>query len=100
MRLLIVEDDVVLAEFLSEGLTEEGHVVGVEHDGVTGELAAQSGDYDALVLDVFFCLLPTVSIWGRSWRPERSTAVHYGDLCERGNARDVGRRERLEHERT
>jgi DNA-binding response OmpR family regulator len=82
MRLLIVEDDVVLAEFLSEGLTEEGHVVGVEHDGVTGELAAQSGDYDALVLDVFFCLLPTVSIWGSlsAYRVRRQRRAWRSDL--------------------
>lgn len=52
MKLLIVEDDEVLAEFLREGLTEEGHVVAVACDGLSGDLAAQSGDYDAIVLDV------------------------------------------------
>jgi two-component system copper resistance phosphate regulon response regulator CusR len=52
LKVLIVEDDVVLADFLCEGLTEEGHVVTVEHDGISGELAAQSGDHDAIVLDV------------------------------------------------
>jgi two-component system, OmpR family, copper resistance phosphate regulon response regulator CusR len=52
MKVLIVEDDVVLAGFLREGLSEEGHVVSVEHDGISGELAAQSGEHDAIVLDV------------------------------------------------
>jgi|ERR1700733_4235446 two-component system copper resistance phosphate regulon response regulator CusR len=52
MKVLIVEDDVVLAGVLREGLSEEGHVVAVEHDGICGELAAQSGEHDAIVLDV------------------------------------------------
>jgi two-component system copper resistance phosphate regulon response regulator CusR len=52
MKVLIVEDDVVLARVLREGLSEEGHVVAVEHDGICGELAAQSGEHDAIVLDV------------------------------------------------
>jgi two-component system, OmpR family, copper resistance phosphate regulon response regulator CusR len=52
MKILLVEDDVVLAEFLREGLTEEGHVVGIVHDGIAGEHAAQGGDYDAVILDV------------------------------------------------
>ncbi len=52
MKVLIVEDDVVLAEFLREGLTEEGHVVGLVHDGIAGERFAQGADYDAVILDV------------------------------------------------
>ncbi len=52
MKVLIIDDDVVLAGVLREGLSEEGHVVAVEHDGISGELAAQSGDHDAIVLDV------------------------------------------------
>jgi DNA-binding response OmpR family regulator len=52
MKLLIVEDDAVLAGILREGLTEEGHVVDLRYDGNAGELAAESGGYDALVLDL------------------------------------------------
>ena len=52
MKILIVEDDGILAEFLRDGFREEGHVVDVESDGPAGELAAQHGDYDALILDV------------------------------------------------
>ena len=40
---MIVEDDVVLAEFLREGLTEEGHVIGLVHDGIAGECACSAG---------------------------------------------------------
>ena len=52
MKLLIVDDDAILAEILRGGLIEEGHVVDVRHDGIAGELAAESGGYDALVLDL------------------------------------------------
>lgn len=52
MKVLIVEDDEVLAEYLREGLVEEGHVVAVAHDGVNGEFEAQRGDYDVVVLDI------------------------------------------------
>jgi DNA-binding response OmpR family regulator len=52
MRILIVEDDVRLADVLRRGLSESGHVVDVEVDGVAGEAAAKGGAYDAIVLDV------------------------------------------------
>jgi DNA-binding response OmpR family regulator len=52
MRLLVVEDDVSLAEALRHGLTQEGHVVDVVHDGLEGLKLAESGLHDAVVLDV------------------------------------------------
>ena len=52
MKVLVVEDDVVLADFLREGLTEEGHVVTVEHDGVTGQASAERDEFDAVILDI------------------------------------------------
>jgi DNA-binding response OmpR family regulator len=52
VRILVVEDDVRLAEVLRRGLAESGHSVDVEHDGVRGQSVALGGDYDAVVLDV------------------------------------------------
>jgi DNA-binding response OmpR family regulator len=52
MRLLVVEDDPSLAEALRRGLTQEGHVVDVVHDGTDGLDLAESGVHDALILDV------------------------------------------------
>ena len=58
MRLLVVEDEVRLARALHRGLSAEGFVVDVVHDGPSGLRAARHGDYDAVVLDV---MLPGLS---------------------------------------
>ncbi|MFF4407291.1 response regulator transcription factor [Streptomyces sp. NPDC001404] len=52
MRILIVEDEVGLADSLRRGLTAEGHWVDAVHDGRRGLEAALSGTYDVIVLDV------------------------------------------------
>ncbi|WP_298856812.1 heavy metal response regulator transcription factor [uncultured Aquimonas sp.] len=51
MRLLVVEDELKLSEYLRKGLTEEGYVVDVAHNGVDGLHLAMEQDYDILVLD-------------------------------------------------
>jgi len=51
MRLLVVEDELKLAAYLHKGLTEEGFVVDVAHNGVDGLHLAMECDYDLLVLD-------------------------------------------------
>jgi two-component system copper resistance phosphate regulon response regulator CusR len=61
MRLLIVEDEPKLAAYLRKGLTENGHVVDLAHDGIDGRHMAVEGDYDLLVLDV---MLPGVDGFG------------------------------------
>ena len=51
MRILVVEDDEVAAEYVRKGLMEAGHVVDVAHDGELGLEMAKAADYDALILD-------------------------------------------------
>ena len=51
MRILVVEDDDVAAEYVRKGLTEAGHVVDLAGDGELGLEMAKAADYDALVLD-------------------------------------------------
>jgi DNA-binding response OmpR family regulator len=58
VRLLVVEDEVRLATALRRGLTAEGFVVHVEHDGLLGLEAARHGDFDAVLLDI---MLPGMS---------------------------------------
>jgi|SRR5579875_269692 len=52
MRLLVVEDDRSLAEAMRRGLSQEGHVVDVVHNGREGLDLAESGVHDALILDI------------------------------------------------
>ncbi len=51
MRILVVEDDDVAAEYVRKGLMEAGHVVDLANDGDLGLEMARAADYDALVLD-------------------------------------------------
>ncbi len=51
MRILVVEDDEIAAEYVRKGLMEAGHVVDLAHDGELGLEMAKAADYDALVLD-------------------------------------------------
>lgn len=51
MKLLVVEDEIKLAEYLHKGLTEEGFVVDVAHNGIDGLHLATELAYDLIVLD-------------------------------------------------
>ncbi len=55
MRVLVVEDEVALAEAVRDGLAAEGFDVDMVHDGLDGLWRAREGSYDAIVLDI---LLP------------------------------------------
>lgn len=74
MRLLIVEDEPKLAAYLRKGLTENGHVVDLAHDGIDGRHLAVEGEYDLLILDV---MLPGVDGFGilEAVRKVKSTPV-------------------------
>lgn len=51
MRILVVEDEVRLAETLGELLRRQGYTVDLCHDGVSGLDHAASGIYDLVLLD-------------------------------------------------
>ena len=52
MKVLLVEDERRLAETLRRGLTAEGFMVDVAHDGADGLWLATSNSYDVVVLDI------------------------------------------------
>jgi two-component system, OmpR family, response regulator len=56
MRVLLVEDDAAIADFLARGLREAGYAVDHETDGEAGLRAAQRQPYDVAVVDL---MLPT-----------------------------------------
>jgi len=51
MKLLLIEDDVRAADFVSKGLREEGHSVDHAADGAEGLTLALSSSYDVIVAD-------------------------------------------------
>src|SRR4051794_11204186 len=58
MRVLMIEDEVPLAEAVGRGLKREGYSVDYAHDGLTGLERARDGAYDAIILDI---LLPKMN---------------------------------------
>jgi len=58
MRILLVEDEVELAESIRDGLTHEGIAVDVVHTGTDGLWAATEHRYDVIMLDI---MLPGLS---------------------------------------
>lgn len=52
MRVLLIEDDERMAEFIRKGLREEGFVVAHAPDGVTGLHLARQDTFDVAVLDL------------------------------------------------
>ena len=61
MRILVIEDEPKLADYLKKGLSEQSHVVDLARDGVNGLHLALEGAYDLIVLDV---MLPGVDGFG------------------------------------
>jgi len=51
MRILVVEDEVALAELVASGLRREAMAVDVVHDGLDAQERLALHDYDVLVLD-------------------------------------------------
>jgi two-component system OmpR family response regulator len=57
MRVLIIEDDKAVADYVRTGLVELGHTVDAVHDGRDGLFQASSESYDAIIVDM---MLPSV----------------------------------------
>lgn len=52
MKILIVEDELNVASFLSRGLKEAGHETAVAHTGEEGLRLANDDQFDAMILDL------------------------------------------------
>ena len=62
MRILIVEDEVRLAEVIKNGLIEEGFAVDMAHDGEDGQYLAESEKYDLIMLDIMLPKLDGITL--------------------------------------
>ncbi|XVU28031.1 response regulator transcription factor [Actinoplanes sp. CA-054009] len=97
MRVLVVEDEVTMAETIRDGLTAQGFTVDLVHDGVDGLWAATEsphGAYDAIMLDI---MLPGLNgyevcrqLRGRGvWTPILMLTAKDGDY-DQADALDLG----------
>ncbi|GJF10509.1 DNA-binding response regulator [Mycolicibacterium cyprinidarum] len=94
VRILLVEDEMRLAELIRRGLVSEGFLVEVAHDGRVGFEAGLGGGFDVLVLDI---MLPSMSGYdivrelrkARVWTPVLMLSAKDGEY-DLADAFDLG----------
>ena len=52
MRILIAEDDLIIADGLSRSLRRNGYAIDCAHNGLDADTALMTGSYDLLILDL------------------------------------------------
>jgi DNA-binding response OmpR family regulator len=57
MRILVIEDEAGIAQFINQGLKEAGYAVDIASDGEAGKEYATTVEYDMIILDI---LLPKI----------------------------------------
>jgi len=60
MKILIIEDETKIGDYLHQGLSEAGFVVDLARNGLDGHHLAMTESYDLIILDV---MLPDVEGW-------------------------------------
>ncbi len=72
MRVLIVEDDMTLAEQMQQSLLDAGYVVDMAHDGEEGHFLGDTEPYDAVILDLGLPIIDGKSVL-KKWRTDEKT---------------------------
>ncbi|MBR9867363.1 MAG: response regulator transcription factor [Oceanospirillales bacterium] len=67
MRILLVEDDLELAEGLKRSLQKAGYVVEMAHNGIDGQFLGDEEQFDAVILDLGLPEIPGLEVL-RHWR--------------------------------
>src|SRR6187431_95850 len=75
MKILIVEDELNVAEVLKRGLQEEGYETDVAYDGQIGLRLAQSGGYELIILDVNLPLINGLELCKKLREKDEQTPV-------------------------
>ncbi len=60
MRILVIEDEKKVANFIKKGLEEEHYAVDTAYDGEIGLYMAETNEYDLLILDL---MIPKIDGW-------------------------------------
>jgi DNA-binding response OmpR family regulator len=75
MKILIIEDEPGIANFIKQGLEEESFTVNVANDGTRGLEAALSGEYDLLLLDWMVPGISGIEVCRRFRKDGRETPI-------------------------
>jgi two-component system copper resistance phosphate regulon response regulator CusR len=75
MRVLLIEDEIKVADVIVRGLRAERFAVDVAHDGITGWQMASSVEYDLIILDLMLPGLSGTEVLKRLQRAGGSAAV-------------------------
>ncbi len=62
MRVLLVEDNKKLAQYIKQMFEESGYAIDCAYDGEVGERMAESGVYDVVILDVMLPLKDGIAV--------------------------------------
>ncbi len=62
MKILIIEDDVKIVNFLKKGLEEESYSIDYSHNGEEGLYLASVNAYDLILLDIMLPLLDGIEV--------------------------------------
>ena len=81
MRILLVEDNLSLAEGLVQLLRQSGYAVDVVHDGASAEALAAAESFDLVILDLNLPQMDGLEVL-RAMRARRS--------CSRSRTRSLG----------
>jgi heavy metal response regulator len=65
MRVLIIEDEKKIADFIKRGLKEEGYLADVAYDGEEGHFLVSTNEYDLLILDLMLPKIDGISLCRR-----------------------------------
>lgn len=86
MKILVVEDEKLIAQSIKKGLEQENYVVDLAFDGVSGLDLAASEDYDIIVLDRMLPELDGVEVAKKIREQKIQTPILF--LTAKGQIRD------------
>jgi len=75
MRILVIEDEKHIADFVKQGLKEDGYSVDVAYDGEKGYFLAETEEYDAIVLDLMIPKIDGVTLCKKLRQDKISTPI-------------------------
>ena len=93
MRVLLVEDDQTIGDFVEKGLREAGFAVDRAHDGTAGRDLALAESFDAAIVDVMSVEPVTPDLADQAGVPRMTQGVIITDLDPDGVAANSGLQE-------